>query len=128
MELETIHTSKLLDMASQINTMQKGFGDFCTCVFEEIDIIDKSSEQIFGKAGIKEDEERKLAMQLAIKLSYTSLSRRYRLKIKDEVKKLTGIDVEMTETDTIYDSLLISGMSEIVEKIIAIVRGKRPEA
>lgn len=129
MELETLHTSKLLDMAAQINTMQKGFCDFCTCVFEEIDKIDKSSDEVFRKCSIKEDEEhKKLAMQLAIKLSYTSLSRRYRLKIKDEMKKLTGIELEITEFDTIYDSVLVDGMSNIVEKIITIVRGKRPEA
>lgn len=121
MELETMPSHKLLDMASQINTMQKGFCDFCTCAFGEIDDLDKPSNPIFRKTGIEESDDNKLA----IKIAYTLLSRRYRLKIKDEVKKLTGIDVEIIEADTIYDSELVSGMSEIVEKIIAIVRGKR---
>ena len=114
-------SSKLLDMAAQLNTMQKGFNDFCSCIFEESDEFESVSGEKFRKLGIEGSEDKKSAILMA----YAALSHRYRLKLKDAVKKLTGIELEMTETTTIYDSLLVGGMSDIVEKIIDIVRDKR---
>ena len=122
MELEQLSVSKLLDTASQINVMQRGFCDFCQSAFDYIEEIgcDKSDE------GISENDLDDT--KHTIRVAFRSVSYRYRLKIRDEVKEMTGIELGMDSANVIYDSVMIDSMSAIVKKIVAIVREKRQEA
>ena len=122
MELEQLSVSKLLDTASQINVMQRGFCDFCTCAFDYIEEIgcDKSDE------GISENDLDDT--KHTIRVAFRSVSYRYRLKIRDEVKEMTGIELEMDGPNVIYDSVAIDSMSAIVKKIVEIVHEKCQEA
>ena len=122
MELEQLSVSKLLDTASQINVMQRGFCDFCTCAFEYIEEIgcDKSDE------GISENDLDDT--KHTIRVAFRSVSYRYRLKMRDEVKEMTGIELEMDGPNVIYDSVAIDSMSAIVKKIVEIVHEKCQEA
>ena len=122
MELEQLSVSKLLDTASQINVMQRGFCDFCTCAFNYIEEIgcDKSDE------GISENDLDDT--KHTIRVAFRSVSYRYRLKIRDEVKEMTGIELEMDGPNVIYDSVAIDSMSAIVKKIVEIVHEKCQEA
>ena len=122
MELEQLSVSKLLDTASQINVMQRGFCDFCTGAFDYIEELDshKSDE------GISEDDLDDIDnTKHIIRVAFRSVSYRYRLKIRDEVKEMTGIELEMDGPSTIYDSVMIDSMSAIVKKIVAIVHEKQ---
>lgn len=118
MELEQLSVSKLLDTASQINVMQRGFCDFCQSAFDYIEEIgcDKSDE------GISENDLDDT--KHTIRVAFRSVSYRYRLKIRDEVKEMTGIELEM-DPNAIYDSVMIDSMSAIVKKIVAIVHEKQ---
>ena len=122
MELEQLSVSKLLDTASQINVMQRGFCDFCQSAFDYIEEIgcDKSDE------GISENDLDDT--KHTIRVAFRSVSYRYRLKIRDEVKEMTGIEVEMDGPNVIYDSVAIDSMSAIVKKIVEIVHEKCQEA
>ena len=119
MELEQLSVSKLLDTATHINAMQKGFCDFCTCAFDYIEELDshKSDE------GISEDDIDNT--KHTVRVAFRSVSYRYRLKIRDEVKEMTGIELEMDGANTTYDSVMIDSMSAIVKKIVAIVHEKQ---
>ena len=122
MELEQLSVSKLLDTASQINVMQRGFCDFCTCAFNYIEEIgcDKSDE------GISENDMDDIDdTKHTIRVAFRSVSYRYRLKIRDEVKEMTGIESEMDGPNVIYDSVMIDSMSAIVKKIVDIVHEKQ---
>ena len=118
MELEQLSVSKLLDTASQINVMQRGFCDFCQSAFDYIEEIgcDKSDE------GISENDLDDT--KHTIRVAFRSVSYRYRLKMRDEVKEMTGIELEM-DPNAIYDSVMIDSMSAIVKKIVAIVHEKQ---
>ena len=125
MELEQLSVTKLLDTATHINAMQRGFCDFCTCAFDYIEEIgcDKSDE------GISENDLDDIDdTKHTIRVAFRSVSYRYRLKIRDEVKEMTGIELGMDSAKVIYDSVMIDSMSAIVKKIVAIVREKRQEA
>ena len=122
MELEQLSVSKLLDTASQINVMKRGFCDFCTCAFNYIEEIgcDKSDE------GISENDMDDIDdTKHTIRVAFRSVSYRYRLKIRDEVKEMTGIESEMDGPNVIYDSVMIDSMSAIVKKIVDIVHEKQ---
>ena len=122
MELEQLSVSKLLDTASQINVMQRGFCDFCTCAFDYIEELDsyKSDE------GISENDMDDIEnMKHTIRVAFRSVSYRYRLKIRNDVKEMTGIELEMDGPNVIYDSVMIDSMSAIVKKIVAIVHEKQ---
>ena len=118
MELEQLSVSKLLDTASQINVMQRGFCDFCQSAFDYIEEIgcDKSDE------GISENDLDDT--KHTIRVAFRSVSYRYRLKIRNDVKEMTGIELEM-DPNAIYDSVMIDSMSAIVKKIVAIVHEKQ---
>ena len=118
MELEQLSVSKLLDTASQINVMQRGFCDFCQSAFDYIEEIgcDKSDE------GISENDLDDT--KHTIRVAFRSVSYRYRLKIKNDVKEMTGIELEM-DPNAIYDSVMIDSMSAIVKKIVEIVHEKQ---
>ena len=121
MELEQLSVSKLLDTASQINVMQRGFCDFCQSAFDYIEELDshKSDE------GISENDMDDIDdTKHTIRVAFRSVSYRYRLKIRDEVKEMTGIELEM-DPNAIYDSVMIDSMSAIVKKIVAIVHEKQ---
>lgn len=125
MKLEELSVSKLLDTASQINVMQRGFCDFCTGAFDYIEELDshKSDDEI-SENDLDDIENTKHTIRVA----FRSVSYRYRLKIRDEVKEMTGIELEMDGPAAIYDSVMIDSMSAIVKKIVAIVHEKRQEA
>ena len=121
MELEQLSVSKLLDTASQINVMQRGFCDFCQSAFDYIEEIgcDKSDE------GISENDMDDIDdTKHTIRVAFRSVSYRYRLKIRNDVKEMTGIELEM-DPNAIYDSVMIDSMSAIVKKIVAIVHEKQ---
>ena len=125
MELEQLSVTKLLDTATRINAMQRVFWYFCTCAFDYIEEIgcDKSDE------GISENDMDDIDdTKHTIRVAFRSVSYRYRLKIRDEVKEMTGIELGMDSAKVIYDSVMIDSMSAIVKKIVAIVREKRQEA
>ena len=125
MELEQLSVSKLLDTASQINVMQRGFCDFCRSAFDYIEELDshKSDE------GLSENDMDDIDnTKHTVRVAFRSVSYRYRLKIRDEVKEMTGIELEMDDGDTIYDSVMIDSMSAIVKKLVKIVHEKRQEA
>ena len=125
MKLEELSVTVLLDIATQINAMQSGYCDFCRSAFEYIEEIDcdKSVDGI-SENDLDDIDETKHTIRVA----FRSVSYRYRLKIKNRVKGMTGIELEMDGPDTIYDSVMIDGMSAIVKKIVAIVHEKRQEA
>ena len=118
MEQEQLSVTKLLDTATHINAMQRGFCDFCTCAFDYIEEIgcDKSDE------GISENDLDDT--KHTIRVAFRSVSYRYRLKIKNDVKEMTGIELEM-DPNAIYDSVMIDSMSAIVKKIVEIVHEKQ---
>ena len=121
MELEQLSVSKLLDTASQINVMQRGFCDFCQSAFDYVDELDshKSDE------GLSENDMDDIDnTKHTVRVAFRSVSYRYRLKIRDEVKEMTGIELEM-DPNAIYDSVMIDSMSAIVKKIVAIVHEKQ---
>lgn len=125
MELEQLSVTMLLDTATHINAMQKGFCDFCRSAFDYIEELDshKSDE------GISENDLDDIDnTKHTIRVAFRSVSYRYRLKIRDEVKEMTGIELGMDSSHVIYDSVMIDSMSAIVKKIVAIVREKRQEA
>lgn len=125
MKLEELSVSKLLDTASQINVMQRGFCDFCRSAFDYIEELDShKSDEGLSENDLDDIENTKHAIRVA----FRSVSRRYRLKIRDEVKEMTGIELEMDDGDTIYDSVMIDTMSAIVKKLVKIVHEKRQEA
>ena len=125
MELEQLSVTKLLDTATHINAMQRGFCDFCMAAFDYIEEIgcDKSDE------GISENDLDDIEnTKHTIRVAFRSVSYRYRLKIRDEVKEMTGIELEMDGPNVIYDSVAIDSMSAIVKKIVEIVHEKCQEA
>lgn len=125
MELEQLSVSKLLDTASQINVMQRGFCDFCQSAFDYIDELDShKSDEGLSENDLDDIDNTKHTVRVA----FRSVSYRYRLKIRDEVKEMTGIELEMDDGDTIYDSVMIDSMSAIVKKLVKIVHEKRQEA
>lgn len=117
MDLEEMKSSELLDIAAKINVMQKGFHDFCACAFSEIDDLDTKYGGKDGESSVEDLDKR-----IAIRRSCMSISNKFRLKIKAEVEKSTGRELEIDPTDTIYDSVMTSNMSKIVEDIISIVQ------
>lgn len=124
MKLEQLSVSKLLDTATHINAMQKGFCDFCRSAFDYIEELDshKSDE------GLSENDMDDIDnTKHTVRVAFRSVSYRYRLKIRDEVKEMTGIELEMDDGDTIYDSVMIDSMSAIVKKLVKIVHEKRQE-
>lgn len=125
MELEQLSVSKLLDTATRINAIQRGFWDFCRSAFDYIEELDshKSDE------GLSENDMDDIDnTKHIVRVAFRSVSYRYRLKIRDEVKEMTGIELEMDDGDTIYDSVMIDSMSAIVKKLVKIVHEKRQEA
>ena len=125
MELEQLSVTKLLDTATHINAMQRGFCDFCTCAFDYIEELDShKSDEGISENDLDDIENTKHTIRVA----FRSVSYRYRLKIRDEVKEMTGIELGMDSANVIYDSVMIDSMSAIVKKIVAIVREKRQEA
>ncbi len=125
MELEQLSVTKLLDTATRINAMQKGFCDFCTGAFDYIEEIDCTKSDDEKSENDLDDIEN---TKHTIRVAFRSVSYRYRLKIRDEVKEMTGIELGMDGSNTIYDSIMIDSMSAIVKKIVAIVHEKRQEA
>lgn len=125
MELEQLSVTMLLDTATHINAMQKGFCDFCRSAFDYIEELDshKSDEEL-SENDMNDIDNTKHTVRVA----FRSVSYRYRLKIRDDVKEMTGIELEMDGANTTYDSVMIDSMSAIVKKIVAIVREKRQEA
>lgn len=122
MELEQLSVSKLLDTASQINVMQRGFCDFCQSAFDYIDELDShKSDEGLSENDLDDIDNTKHTIRVA----FRSVSYRYRLKIRDEVKEMTGIELEMDGANTTYDSVMIDSMSAIVKKIVAIVHEKQ---
>ena len=125
MELEQLSVTKLLDTATHINAMQRGFCDFFTCAFDYIEELDShKSDEGISENDLDDIENTKHTIRVA----FRSVSYRYRLKIRDEVKEMTGIELGMDSANVIYDSVMIDSMSAIVKKIVAIVREKRQEA
>lgn len=129
MELEQLSVSKLLDTATRINAMQRGFCDFCQSAFDYIEELDSHKSDVCIKIlseGITEDDLDDIDnTKHTVRVAFRSVSYRYRLKIRDEVKEMTGIELEMDDGDTIYDSVMIDSMSAIVKKLVKIVHEKR---
>ena len=122
MELEQLSVSKLLDTASQINVMQSGFCDFCQSAFDYIEELDShKSDEGLSENDLDDIDNTKHTVRVA----FRSVSYRYRLKIRDGVKEMTGIELEMDGPNAIYDSVMIDSMSAIVKKIVAIVHEKQ---
>lgn len=135
MDLEKMKSLELLDIAAKINVMQKGFCDFCRCVFSEFDDID-IKYGVEDEVPIVEDMDCTIAnpyydansrienldKRIAIRRSCMSISNKFRLNIKDEVEKLTGLKLIIDQADTVYDSVMTSNMSKIVEDIVSMVQ------
>lgn len=117
MDLEEMKSLDLLDIAAKINVMQKCFHDFCASVLSEIDDVDIKYGGKDGNASVEDLEKR-----IAIRQSCMSISTNFRLKIKAEVEKSTGRELEIDYSDTVYDSVMTSNMSKIVEDIVNIVQ------
>ena len=125
MELEQLSVTMLLDTATHINAMQKGFCDFCRSAFDYIEELDShKSDEEMSENDLNDIDETKHTVRVA----FRSVSYRYRLKIRDEVKEMTGIELGMDSPHVIYDSVMVDSMSAIVKKLVKIVHEKHQEA
>lgn len=143
--MENIDSMKLLDIATQINVLQKVYHDFCTCAFAEIEECDAKyggedeapivedmdctvANPFYGAEdldSIVDDANSRIEnidKRILIRQTMMSLSKRYRLKIKAIADTLTGSELEIMDDDTIFDSVMTSNMSKIVDDIVAKVR------
>ena len=156
--MEVKDPMKLLDIATQINVLQKVYNDFCVCAFAEIEECDTkyggekegypeclvedadcyvantisdaddANSAIDDLDSTVEDLDSRIEdieKRILIRQTMMSLSKRYRLKIKEVADSLTGGELEIMTNDTIYDDVMVSNMSKIVDDIIAKVRGNR---
>lgn len=125
--MEEISSIKLLDIATQINVLQKVYYDFCACTFAEIEEWDT-------KYGRDEDSDDAISTiedidkRIAIRRTFMSLSKRYRLKLKELVETWAGTELEIMDVDTIYDEVMANHMSKIVDDIVAKVRERHHKA
>ena len=119
--MEETSSIKLLDIATQINVLQKVYYDFCTCVFAEIGECDAKYDRDEDSDDVISTVE-DIDKRILIRQTMMSLSKRYRFKLKELAETWTGTELEIMDVDTIYDEVMANNMSKIVDDIVAKVR------